>query len=404
MIYNDSKFNKDWPIKRLSELGVFGRGVSKHRPRNDVALFRGGGYPLVQTSEVKNSNLYITRHSMEYNQAGLSQSKLWDSGTLCITIAANIADTSILSYPMCFPDSIVGFTADKKQVSPEYMHYAFAYIKNSILNTVSGSIQDNINLETLESLSLRVPEKSYQTKVLSILESIDKKINNNDIIREKLNGLATTIYEHWFLQFDFPDDNGRPYKSSGGEMVYDGVLEREIPKGWKVKDIGNIIKEAKKSSIQVNEAKKRPGNYPFFTSGDEIVDFDDFYVDGFNIFLNTGGNADVKGYYGKSAYSTDTWCVSATDYSYLLFIFLCSIKEYLNDNCFAGSGLKHLQKNVLKQIKIVCPDNAVLERFNNQVESIYKNISSLQIENKKLASIRDWLLPMLMNGQIKVSD
>lgn len=212
------------------------------------------------------------------------------------------------------------------------------------------------------------------------------------------------IYDYWFVQFDFPDENGRPYKSSGGEMVYNETLKREIPKGWSAKKIGELITEAKKSSVQVNGAKERPGEYPFFTSGDEIIDFDEYYVDGFNIFLNTGGNADVKSYYGKSAYSTDTWCISADDYSYLLFVFLSSIKKQLNDNCFAGSGLKHLQKNAFKQIKIACPKSTILKEFNETADSFYENISSLRTENKKLASLRDWLLPMLMNGQVKVED
>ena len=83
------------------------------------------------------------------------------------------------------------------------------------------------------------------------------------------------IYDYWFVQFDFPDENSRPYKSSGGEMVYDETLKREVPKGWKVLELGYIIKEAKKSPVQVNGARERAGAYPFFTSGDEILDVDE---------------------------------------------------------------------------------------------------------------------------------
>ena len=149
MIYNESKYNADWEIKKLSDLGTFSRGKSKHRPRNDKKLFIGGGFPLVQTGDIKNANLYVNHHDVEYNEFGLSQSKLWNSGTLCITIAANIAETAILKYPMCFPDSIVGFNAYEKESSEKFMHYVFTFIRQSIQKSSIGSIQDNINLEYL---------------------------------------------------------------------------------------------------------------------------------------------------------------------------------------------------------------------------------------------------------------
>ena len=146
MIYNESKYNREWEIKKLSQLGTFARGKSKHRPRNDKRLFEGGGYPLVQTGELKDANLYITHHSQEYGEFGLKQSKMWDTETLCITIAANIAETALLSYPMCFPDSVVGFRANKGVSSEKFMYYVFDYIKHFIQNSASGSAQDNINI------------------------------------------------------------------------------------------------------------------------------------------------------------------------------------------------------------------------------------------------------------------
>ena len=176
MIYNEGKYNKHWETKKLSELGTFSRGVSKHRPRNDKKLFEGGGYPLVQTGEIKAANLYIQKHTQEYGEFGLSQSKIWDKGILCITIAANIAETAILSYPMCFPDSVVGFKANDKESSEMFMYYIFSYIKQSIQNAASGSIQDNINIEYLTSLAFKIPSKHHQDEITNLLGYIDKKI------------------------------------------------------------------------------------------------------------------------------------------------------------------------------------------------------------------------------------
>lgn len=107
---------------KLDQLGSVNRGKSKHRPRNDPELY-GGKYPFIQTGDVKHSPFYITTHSQTYNEKGLAQSKLWDTGTLCITIAANIADTAILSYPACFPDSIIGFIAAPDKSHTKYVKY-----------------------------------------------------------------------------------------------------------------------------------------------------------------------------------------------------------------------------------------------------------------------------------------
>lgn len=187
MIYNESLYNKHWNTTKLSDLGTFSRGVSKHRPRNDPKLFEDGKYPMVQTGEIKEASLYLDKHIQEYGEFGLKQSKLWDKGTLCITIAANIAETAILAYPMCFPDSIVGFTADPKKSSEEFMYYVFEYIRASIQNAASGSIQDNINIEYLTSLDFKIPDKEYQDAIIDTLASIDKKILINKKINDNLS-------------------------------------------------------------------------------------------------------------------------------------------------------------------------------------------------------------------------
>ena len=186
MIYNEGRYNSHWQTKKLSDLGTFARGVSKHRPRNDEKLFEGGGYPLVQTGEIKSANLYVTQHTQEYGKFGLKQSKLWEKDTLCITIAANIAETAILSYPMCFPDSVVGFRADKEQSSELFMYYVFDYIRHAIQNAATGSAQDNINIEYLTSLDFKVPTKEYQDKIVAVLTAIDRKILFNERVNDNL--------------------------------------------------------------------------------------------------------------------------------------------------------------------------------------------------------------------------
>jgi type I restriction enzyme S subunit len=375
MIYNESKYNKDWNENKLSDLGVFSRGKSKHRPRNDERLFAGGKYPFIQTGDIKEANLYIKNHTQEYGEFGLKQSKLWNKGTLCITIAANIAETAILSYPACFPDSVVGFNAYESQSSEIFMYYIFEYIKASIQNAASGSIQDNINIDYLTTLNFKIPEKNYQDMIVALLGAIDKKIISNNDINDNLLAMAYDIYMYSFYG--------------------------KIPNG-KLKD---ILVEADKSSVQVGEAKQSTGEYPFFTSGSAILKWDTPFVNGRNCFLNTGGNADVKFYVGEAAYSTDTWCISSnknmSDYLYLLLV---SIRPELNQKFFQGTGLKHLQKPLLKDRDIYIPDFEELQIFNEQVNPMFNVISENTRENQELIALRDWLLPMLMNGQATITD
>ena len=187
-------------------------------------------------------------------------------------------------------------------------------------------------------------------------------------------------------------------------MAYDIFMHTFFSKkpNGKLKD---ILTEAEKSSVQVGEAKTSTGEYPFFTSGATILKWDKPFVNGRNCFLNTGGNADVKFYVGKAAYSTDTWCISAnntlSDYLYLL---LYSVKREIDQKFFQGTGLKHLQKPLLKERLIYIPEKSELQAFNQHIMPMFDIISENTRENQQLISLRDWLLPMLMNGQATISD
>jgi len=169
--------------------------------------------------------------------------------------------------------------------------------------------------------------------------------------------------------------------------------------------LGDILVENAKSTIQVGKAKDKFGGYPFFTSGDAVLRWIEPIVEGRNTFLNTGGNADVKFYVGATAYSTDTWCVTAKDgmedYLYLL---LSSIKQELNLKFFQGTGLKHLQKPLLKDKAIYIPSKEEISSFNADVKPWLSMISDNTRESYRLSALRDWLLPMLMNGQATISD
>ena len=428
MIYNETRYNSHWNTKKLSELGTFARGKSKHRPRDDERLYEGGGYPLIQTGEVKAANLYITSHEQEYGEFGLAQSKLWDAGTLCITIAANIAETAILGYPMCFPDSVVGFSAFPSESSEKFMHYVFTYIRNSIQNSVTGSIQDNINIDYLSHLDFKVPPKSYQDKVVGVLGTIDEKIDTNTRICTELEAMAKTLYDYWFTQFDFPNAEGKPYRSSGGEMVWNDQLKREIPKGWDTATINEMTKSCRGVSYDKNDLLPSPENGVLVLRGNNIQNNRLVYdnnvayvphslvakeqqISAHDIILTMSSGS--KDHIGKctmfqydSPHTYGAFLTKFTpDKDKVGFVYLSMISDFFKKKVKAicnGTGINNLTNETFDNLIFPKPTEAVLARFEETISPMFEKMGVCERENEELTKLRDWLLPVLMNGQATV--
>lgn len=275
-----------------------------------------------------------------------------------------------------FSGFCIRFRITNNNVNPLYMLYLFKspLFRKLFSNTQQTSIS-NLNQEILGNIEVELPTIGQQNRIVKVIHGITRKIENNKRINDNLSAMAYDIYMHNFF-------SKKP--------------------NAKLKD---ILTEAEKSAIQVGEAKTSNGEYPFFTSGATILKWNEPFVDGRNCFLNTGGNADVKFYVGKAAYSTDTWSISAkSEMSDYLYLMLFSIKPELDQKFFQGTGLKHLQKPLLKDRPIYVPEKRELEAFNRQVMPMFDIISENTRENQQLTSLRDWLLPMLMNGQATISD
>jgi len=169
LTFNDDEV--EW--KTLKEVALeLGRGKSRHRPRNDPKLY-GGDVPLIQTGDVRNASHVINEYTQTYSKFGLEQSKLWPKGTLCITIAANIAETTILGFDSCFPDSIIGFVADPEKTTTSYVEYLLTSFKSELQAQSTGSAQSNINLATFERLPFPFPPLTEQKRIVAILDKFD---------------------------------------------------------------------------------------------------------------------------------------------------------------------------------------------------------------------------------------
>ena len=213
-------------FKQLTEVGSVARGKSRHRPRNDPQLY-GGPYPFVQTGDVKAAPFYLHEFDQTYNEKGLAQSKLWPPGTLCITIAANIADTAILAMPACFPDSIIGFTADPEKSDAKYVKYCLDTYKQRIQAISQGTTQDNLSVEKLLSFRFRIPGCATQKKIAAVLSAYDDLIENNRRRIALLERMAEQLYREWFVRFRFPS-----YQRA--------KFEKGHPADWKLSTLGEI--------------------------------------------------------------------------------------------------------------------------------------------------------------------
>lgn len=343
--------------------------------------WKNEGIRVVRNFNLKDGNLDFTDGYFVDEVTYLERTKraIPEEGDIIISREAPMGVVGIVPKGLkcCLGQRLVLLKVNKEKCDP---YYLLNTLMSSFVQTqfkradATGSIVSNLCIPDLKEIIIPVIE-SGQEDVARLLEIINKKQLINNAINDNLAAMAYDIYMHTFF-------SKKP--------------------NAKLKD---ILTEAEKSSIQVGEAKTSNGKYPFFTSGSTILKWNEPFVDGRNCFLNTGGNADVKFYVGKAAYSTDTWSVSAkSEMSDYLYLMLFSIKPELDKKFFQGTGLKHLQKPLLKDRPIYVPEKMELETFNRQVMPMFDIISENTRENQQLTSLRDWLLPMLMNGQATISD
>ena len=270
----------------------------------------------------------------------------------------------------------VGKIVPKSGVSKRYLHYLLStgLVRQQIEATASGTSQRNTSPEKIYGVTVWVPSESAQESIGDFLFNIEEQINVNNQVNDNLHAMALSQFMHHFF--------------------------RKEPNG----ELSDVLIELPKSQVQVRDVKDTAGRYPFFTSGASVLRWDESLASGRNLLLNTGGNADVKFYVGEMAYSTDTWAVTArdnlADYAYLL---LHAISPELDQKYFLGTGLRHLQKPLLKKRPIYIPSDAELNVFNAVAVPAMTMISENLRENRQLQELRDWLLPILMNGQATVA-
>jgi type I restriction enzyme S subunit len=275
--------------------------------------------------------------------------------------------------------------------------------QNWIVKQAVGATMPNLNTSILANIPLKIPPKAIQRKIASVLSAIDAKIELNNLINAELEAMAKTLYDYWFVQFDFPDANGKPYKTSGGKMVYNAKLKREIPEGWVVKKVGDYADVLKGDLITAKDTKE--GDFKVVAAG---VDFSYTHAD-FNRAKNTitisgsGANAGFINFWREPIFASDCITVrGATDTETLLLLHHLSFIQNHILNQATGSAQPHVYPSDIRILDYAIPKDFLIDDFGEFAIPMNNQIAKNSIENQLLVKLRDWLLPMLMNGQVTV--
>ncbi|MCX6021770.1 MAG: restriction endonuclease subunit S, partial [Chloroflexi bacterium] len=379
-----------WTLKKLNQLGYVGRGKSKHRPRNDPRLY-GGDYPFIQTGDVKKAEFYIRGFSQTYNDAGLVQSRLWDTGTLCITIAANIAETAILGIKACFPDSIVGFIANDSVADVRFIKYYIDTIKLSMQNISRGTTQDNLSVDKLLTFDFQTPPLPVQRKIAAILSAYDDLIENNTRRIAILEEMAQTLYREWFVNFRFP----------GHEQAHmvDSPLG-PIPEGWEVRQLNElcmiVMGQSPKSEYYNSTGEGLPFHQGVSDFGDRFPE-DRVYCTVANRIAERGdvlfsvrapvgriniANKKIVVGRGVSAIRSKFNCQG--------FIFQ-QLKEKFQEEDLMGGGtiFKAVTKDDMHGIAMLAPTAPMTDLFESIVQPFFRQLEILIVKNLNLRRTRD---------------
>jgi len=397
-----------WTPQRLDQLGYLSRGRSRHRPR-DAAHLYDGPYPFIQTGDVKHAGLHITNYEQTYSEAGLEQSRLWPAGTLCITIAANIADTAILGIDACFPDSVIGFIPDKKKADARFVKYLFdATIQRRVQQFTQGAAQDNLSQEKLLSIEFKVPGVGEQTRIGDVVSAYDLLIENNRRRMALLEEATRQLFREWFVRLRFP----------GHEHT---LISMGVPEGWEKSTAFAAMEVLSGGTPKTTVPDYWDGEIPFYTPKDAsdtcyalrteraitetgLKNCNSRLYDPDTVFISARGTVGKLNLAARPmAMSQSCYALKGKGHVSQLFLF-CALKDAIEHfkQRAVGAVFDAIVVDTFKLIPFMVPSERKVRLFEEAVAPIFRQVANLMEQNEKLAAARDLLLPRLMSGDLAV--
>ena len=413
----------EWKEVSLSELG---KTITGKTPSSQYPEDFGDEVPFITPSDSFEKK-YISKSERFLSRSGSERlkDKIISSDSIMVTcIGSAMGKVAKNGLPSVTNQQINSIIVNEKFDS-DYIYYLFKNNYAVFRNAASGSTAIPIlNKTDFDNLRFKVElDLNEQRKMVSILSKIDDKIEINNQINQELETMAKTLYDYWFVQFDFPDQSGKPYKSSGGEMVYHPELKREIPEGWGVEKLGDLaqfkngINYEKTSSGSEKVKIINVRNISSSTIFINQTDLDEIFLENdksTNFIVNErmllitrsgipGATRLVSELEAKTVYSGFIIASEVNDLinKNLIFYYLKNVEEVLKKQS-AGTIMKNISQSVLTDMTVSLPPQNVLLKFNSIIDNLLEQMKNVQRQNQELTQLRDWLLPMLMNGQVKV--
>ena len=384
-----------YKIKDIARTGSGGTPKSTIKEYYDK-----GTIPWINSGEL--SQPFITETSNFITELGFknSSTKIFpkDDTVLVAMYGATAGKASLLQIDACTNQAICAIIPDKKIVEPLFLKYKLDTMYQYLVGLSTGSARDNLSQIGIGNIEIDIPDLSEQHRIVSVLSALDKKIALNRSINANLEALARQLYDYWFMQFDFPDVSGKPYKSSGGKMVYNEHLKREIPEGWDYLPTDQITKVI--TGKEDANFSTPDGKYPFFTCSRDNLRCDTPAFSGKAILIAGNGEFNVKHYTGQfNAYQRTYVLIPEDEKYYGVLYFAAHSKIDLFKAQSNGSIIKFITKGDVENIGVFdCHKPELYQQINTLINTIEQN----EREIASLTRQRDELLPLLMNGQVTI--
>ncbi|MDN3435368.1 restriction endonuclease subunit S [Pseudoalteromonas sp. APC 3356] len=404
--------------------------------RSNAEFWENGTIPWLKTEQLGEKYIYETNEHISEAALKKTSIKLFPENSLSIAMygeGKTRGNLSILKEAMATNQACCNVAIDPEKADFEYVYY-FLKTQYDKLRNLSSGVRKNLNSNDIKNYPIRLPVNlDSQKKIANVLKALDKKIELNNRINAELEALAKTLYDYWFVQFDFPDDSpqgqGKPYKTSGGKMVYNPTLKREIPQGWDVRPITDCC-----DIVDCLHSKKPEQNFvspDYFLlqleniRDDGLIDVNSKYFVSQEDYANWTSRIEVKKHdvvmtnAGRIAAFAqipfEVKCGIGRNITAIRphdicpnYFFSClsgfDIQSQILTNLDHGAFFKSFNVKGIKALNIVRPSDEIEEEFEKLVSPIIEKRQKAILENHRLINLRDWLLPMLMNGQVTVGE
>lgn len=405
--------------------GPFGSNIGKRFFQNEgIPVIRGNNLSINSVKFIDSGFVFITREKANELRCFAVPNDI------IFTAVGTIGQVGLIEEGLFFKEYVISnkqirVRFDFEKILPLYAYYWFSskWMQNIISQRNVGSTVPLLNLSVVRGLPIKFPKSTIiQRNIVDILESITSKIELNNRINRELEQMAKLLYDYWFVQFEFPNLEGKPYKTSGGKMVWNAELKREIPEGWEVKFLKDFANTGSGGTpLSTNKEYYENGKIPWINSGELNSPY---IIDGKNFITQAGlNNSSAKLFnantllvamYGATAGKVSLLQLEACTNqaicaiipnsniytNFLKFAFDDLYKHLINLS--TGSARDNLSQDIIRDLKFIIAKEDLFIKFNQIVNPIINKISNNLKENQQLASLRDWLLPMLMNGQVTV--